>query len=135
MRGLRNARKSWAGCAAASGTTESASISRPSSSGSDQSGSWEGFRRAASQRAMAITTPARIEVAPSTKNSQRKEISARTPPIAGPTLIPRFMARRLSAKAALRCGGRTRSEIIERLGGGEGYLGVGERKRKGGVGG
>ena len=117
MRGLRKARKSWAGWAAASGTTESASISRPNSSGSDQSGSWEGFRRAESQRAMAITTPARIEVAPSTKNSQRNEISARTPPIAGPTLIPRFTARRLSAKAALRCGGRTRSEIIERLGG------------------
>ena len=117
MRGLRNARRSWRDARRRAAPPNRLRSRGPDSSGSDQSGSCEGFRRAESQRAIAITTPARIEVAPSTKNSQRNESSARTPPIAGPTLIPRFTARRLSAKAALRCGGRTRSEIIERLGG------------------
>ena len=63
------------------------------------------------------TNPARIDVAPSAKNKNRNEYSARNPPIAGPTLMPRFTARRLSANACLRCSCFTRSETNARLGG------------------
>ena len=63
------------------------------------------------------TNPAKIDVAPSAKNKNRNEYTARIPPIAGPKLMPRFTARRLSAKACLRCSGSTSSETSARLGG------------------
>ena len=44
--------------------------------------------------ALARTSPAAIDVAPSTKKRYRKAIVARNPPIAGPIAMPRLIARR-----------------------------------------
>src|SRR2546426_11943871 len=62
-------------------------------------------------------SPASIEVAPLTMNSAGNDTMARKPPAAGPTLIPRLIARRATAKAALRCDGPATSEYIDRFAG------------------
>src|ERR1700754_3831266 len=50
-----------------------------------------------------LNTPAAAsDVRPSTMNSSGNDTSARNPPTAGPMLIPRLIARRLSAIAAFR---------------------------------
>src|SRR5262245_47301414 len=58
-------------------------------------------------RAPANTAHARSAVAESITKRERNETVARSPPTAGPMLIPMLMARRISATADLRCSGDT----------------------------
>ena len=58
-----------------------------------------------------------MEVAPSTQNRVRNEWEARSPPAAGPTLIPRLIASRLRANACLRSAPGARSPTRARVAG------------------
>jgi hypothetical protein len=83
-----------------------------------RAGAWlRGTVRMLPRAASSMTRPAAIEVTPSTTNTARNERRARKPPTAGPTLMPRLIARRCRATAVRALSAGARSWMAARLAG------------------